>query len=202
MQRRTPDHPRLYAIAESQQGLFTAKQAKACGYAENTHTYHVRQGHWGRERRGIYRLVLFPLSDEDQLVLWSLWSMNRKEQPQGVYSHATALTVHDLSDAMPDRLHLTVPRNFHRFREPPAILVLHKADLEQEEVEARHGFAVTTPIRTLLDVGADVTMPDDLVEAMVRDALRTGLVSQAQLKNNSECFPDRLIRIAGVERSQ
>ena len=127
--------------------------------------------------------------------------MNRKEQPQGVYSHATALTVHDLSDAMPDRLHLTVPRNFHRFREPPAILVLHKADLEQEEVEARHGYAVTTPIRTLLDVAADVTMPDDLVEAMVRDALRTGLVSQAQLKNNSACFPDRLIRIAGIERS-
>ena len=96
--RHRPDEARLYAIAESQQGLFTTKQVKTCGYAENTHPYHVRQGHWIRERRGIYRLALFPVSEEEQLVLWSLWSMNRKEEPQGVYSHATALRQRDRRD--------------------------------------------------------------------------------------------------------
>ncbi len=77
--------------AEAQSWLFTTKQAKACGYAENTHPYHMQRGHWLRERRVIYRLALFPVSDEEPVVLWSLWSANRHEQPQGVFSHATAL---------------------------------------------------------------------------------------------------------------
>ena len=33
---------RLFEIAEGQQGFFTAKQAKAAGFAENTHPYHVQ----------------------------------------------------------------------------------------------------------------------------------------------------------------
>jgi hypothetical protein len=32
---------RLYEIAEGQDGFFTTKQAKAAGFAENTHPYHV-----------------------------------------------------------------------------------------------------------------------------------------------------------------
>jgi predicted transcriptional regulator of viral defense system len=116
MKRGTPDSAKLYGIAEGQQGLFTAKQAKACGYADNTHPYHVRAGHWIREHRGIYRLERFPASDEEQLVLWSLWSANRREVPQGVYSHATALAIHELSDAMPAKLHMTVPPAYGQAR--------------------------------------------------------------------------------------
>src|ERR1035441_2457066 len=47
---------RLFEIAEAQQGFFTTKQAKAAGFAENTHSYHVKVGNWIREYRGIYRL--------------------------------------------------------------------------------------------------------------------------------------------------
>ena len=32
---------RLFEIAEQQKGFFTTKQAKAAGFAENTHPYHV-----------------------------------------------------------------------------------------------------------------------------------------------------------------
>jgi hypothetical protein len=45
---------RLFEIAEQQQGFFTTKQAKAAGFAENTHPYHVQVGNWIREHRGIY----------------------------------------------------------------------------------------------------------------------------------------------------
>ena|ERR1700722_2058869 len=51
---------RLYEIVEDQQGFFTTKQAKAVGFAENTHPYHVQAGNWIREHRGIYRLASFP----------------------------------------------------------------------------------------------------------------------------------------------
>src|SRR5450755_3219976 len=88
----------LFDIAEQQQGFFTTKHAKAAGFAENTHPYHVHAGNWICEHRGIYRLALFPTPDRPDLVLWSLWSRNRKGETEGVYSHQTALSLHELSD--------------------------------------------------------------------------------------------------------
>ena len=73
---RTKALRRLYEVAEDQQGLFTTKQAKAAGFAENTHPYHVQAGNWIREHRGIYRLALFPAVEHPDLVQWALWSRN------------------------------------------------------------------------------------------------------------------------------
>jgi predicted transcriptional regulator of viral defense system len=120
---------RLYEIAEVQNGFFTTKQAKAAGFAENTHPYHVHAGNWVREHRGIYRLANFPRGERPDLMLWSLWSRNRGEAAQGVYSHQTALTLHVLSDLMRAKLHMTVPRNFRRNSEIPRVLILYFADL-------------------------------------------------------------------------
>src|SRR6266702_7856829 len=88
---------RLYEVAEAQQGFVTAKQAKAAGFAENTHPYHVQVGNWIREHRGIYRLALFPLAEHPDLVTWALWSRNRNEVTEGIYSHQTALSLYELS---------------------------------------------------------------------------------------------------------
>jgi hypothetical protein len=68
-----------------------------------------RSGNWIREHRGIYRLALFPTTDRPELVLWALWSRNRNEEVEGVYSHHTALSLYDLSDLNPSKLHMTVP---------------------------------------------------------------------------------------------
>ena len=119
---------RLFEIAEQQQGFFTTKQAKAAGFAENTHPYHVQAGNWIREHRGIYRLSLFPAADRPELVLWALWSRNRNEEVEGVYSHQTALSLYDLSDLNPARLNMTVPTDFRRNSEIPGILTLHYAE--------------------------------------------------------------------------
>src|SRR5438105_4613982 len=80
----------------------------------NTHPYHVQVGNWIREHRGIYRLALFPAADRPDLVLWALWSRNRNEEVEGVYSHHTALRLYDLSDLSPAKLHMTVPTHFRR----------------------------------------------------------------------------------------
>src|SRR5260370_38741609 len=116
---------RLFEVAEQQQGFFTTKQAKAAGFAENTHPYHVQVGNWVREHRGIYRLILFPTTDRPELVLWALWSRNRNEEFEGVYSHHTALSVYDLSDLNPSKLHMTVPMDFPRTTESPDMLILN-----------------------------------------------------------------------------
>lgn len=165
-----PDHARLFEIAESQQGYFTTAQAVASGFARSTHSYHVQSGNWVREHRAIYRLTRFPLSDDGQLVLWSLWSRNRGGVPQGVYSHLTALSIKELSDANPAKLHMIVPSDFRRSTEQPPILVLHKARLAPDEILHERGFNVTTPMRAVLDAAAS----GDASREMIRQALATG----------------------------
>ena len=111
---RNPARRNLFEIAEAQSGFFTTKQAKAAGFAEKTHPYHVKAGNWTREYRGIYRLVDFPSVERPDLVLWYLWSRGRDDVPRGVYSHETALSLYELSDANPSKLHMTVPMSFRR----------------------------------------------------------------------------------------
>ena len=171
----------LYRLAESQGGYFTARQAREAGYADNTHPYHVRVGNWAREHRGIYRLVRFPAPARPDLILWQLWSHNRAGAPQGTFSHATALTLHDLSDVMPRRLDMTVPPGFQRMAAIPAVLRLHRARLNDDDVETIDGVRVTTPLRTLTDVIADNTLSQDLQVQAVHEAVRRGRLLQEQL---------------------
>lgn len=171
-------HRRLYDIAESQQGLFTTKQAKAAGFAENTHPYHVRVGNWIREHRGIYRLALFPPTEHPDLVLWELWSRNRTEEMEGVYSHSTALSLWELSDLNPARLHMTVPRHFRRNSAIPGILVLHYADIPPGDVETAQGFKFTRPLRSILDLIKADSVSKDILKQAIRQALERGLITQ------------------------
>jgi hypothetical protein len=70
LERMRESERRLFEIAQGQEGFFTAKQAKAAGFAESTRPYHVRVGNWIREHRGIYRLALFPIVEHPDLVKW------------------------------------------------------------------------------------------------------------------------------------
>ena len=173
----------LYEFAEQQQGYFTTKQAKAAGFAENTHPYHVKAGNWLREQRGIYRLPMFPATDRPDLALWTLWSRNRKEEIEGVYSHQTALSLHELSDLNPAKLHMTVPRTFRRNSSIPNILVLHHGDLSDADMQSGPGYRFTKPLRTILDMLAEKAVEEDLLVQAIKQAVDRGLLSSAQIQS-------------------
>ena len=181
---------RLYEIAEGQEGFFTTKQAKAAGFAENTHPYHVHAGNWIREHRGIYRLASFPRGERPDLMLWSLWSRNRGEATQGVYSHQTALSLHDLSDVMPAKLHMTIPRSFRRNSEIPRVLILHFADLPQSDIGVAHGVPVTRPMRTIIDLLAGGEVPLATLRQAVREGLRRGLIRRSEIAEATKHLAD------------
>jgi predicted transcriptional regulator of viral defense system len=174
---------RLFDFVEQQQGFFTTKQAKAAGFAENTHPYHVQAGNWIREHRGIYRLALFPAADRPDLVLWSLWSRNRKEEVEGVYSHQTALSLYELSDLNPAKLHMTVPTSFRRNSDIPGIVVLHYRDLLKNEIQAGAGYKYTRPLRTILDLIEAGTVERTFIRQALRQAVDHGLITRQQLRN-------------------
>ena len=173
---------KLFEVAESQQGYFTSRQAKASGYKDNTHPYHVRSGHWIRVHRGIYRLAKFPASQRPDLMIWALWSSNRSGQIEGVYSHQTALSIHGLSDILPDKLHMTVPLSFRRNSAIPKILVIHRKQLPQDTIVLVDGYFVTTPYQTLLDVIAEARISHELILQAVKTASERGIITQAMLK--------------------
>jgi hypothetical protein len=193
---------RLFEIAGAHEGFFTAKQAKAAGFAENTHPYHVHVGNWIREHRGIYRLALLPPPEHPDLVKWALWSRNRNEVTEGVYSHQTALSLYELSDLNPAKLHMTVPTHFRRNSEVPGILVLHYADLSDEDVQESQGFKYTRPLRTILDLIAADTVERVFLRQALGQAIDRGLITRQQIKtaklNDSvqKIFEDVLRKVA------
>jgi len=149
----------LYAIASRQQGYFTASQARASGYRDSVHAYHVRNGDWERAWRGIYRLAFYPSPARPELVVWSLWTRDRRGRIQGVFSHHTARELQGDGSGDGERLHLTVPPSFRKGSATPAHLVLHKAPLQEGEIERREGYALTTRERTSRDLAGAAPPP-------------------------------------------
>jgi predicted transcriptional regulator of viral defense system len=188
MQKPSPseNQKRLYELAEVQGGYFTSKQAESLGYRANKRNYHVGAGNWIRESRGIYRLTLFPRPERPDLVIWWLWSRNRSGDPQGVYSYQTALSLHELTDLMPSRIEMTVPRTFRRGVPIPRALRLHYVDLRRNEIENIHGVPVTSPLRAILDIWQSEEVPREVLRDALKDATRRGKITRKQIQAASK----------------
>jgi predicted transcriptional regulator of viral defense system len=171
----------LFEKADRQRGYFTSQQAEESGFSRSNFHFKLQSGEWIKEQRGIYRLAQYPVSERPELVLWTLWSRDKQGNPQGVWSHETALDIHELSDVMPAKMHLSVPLRFRKRIEIPKNLYLHYVDLVESEVETRQGFKVTTPLRTLIDVIDEEKVPPEQVIQAIREALQRGLISRQKL---------------------
>jgi len=172
----------LFRIADSQQGYFTNLQAEKCGYVRANFQRNILSGEWIKEQRGIYRLARYPITDRPELVVWSLWSRSKKGEIQGVWSHETALDVYELSDVMPSKMHMTVPKTFRKIVATPSLLVLHYSNLQENETRAQQGYLITTPLRTLIDVVEEGALSQDLVLQALQDALKKGIVLRRDIE--------------------
>lgn len=176
MSSEEPDWDRLFETASEQGGMFTARQALEAGYSKQLVAHHVRADRFSRVRRGIYRLVYFPPTEHEDLVVAWLWS-----ERAGVVSHETALALHGLSDVLPARIHLTLPAAWRRRRfRVPAGVVLHHADVPSAERTWFGAVPTTSVRRTLRDCAVDGLAPDLLRQA-TQQALGRGLVGRDEL---------------------
>jgi predicted transcriptional regulator of viral defense system len=170
----------LYDIADSQCGMFTAKQAASVGYSTRAQAYHVQTEDWQREWRGIYRLRFYPDLGPTDLMTWYLWSSDRSGKPEGIFSHDTALELHELSTWSANRVHLTVPKDFKR-RVVPKALRLHAGELRHFEITRVSHVPVTTPTRTILDMLQANSIPrHHLIEAL-QEARKRGLITPGDM---------------------
>lgn len=181
-----PDFSGLYAIAEGQAGYFSARQARTVGYSYERLSELARNGQFTRVEHGIYRLMHFPASRFEDLHVAVL-----RVGSEAVISHQTALGVYDLSDVVPTKIHIIMPRSGSRRRKD---LQLHTNSLESNEITRREGFQITTVERTIADVIME-GLAYQHVRQSVEQAIRSGLTTRKRLGQYSERRGGKVFRI-------
>lgn len=169
----------LEGVAYQQNGYFTSAQARTHGVSRQLLNHHVKQGRFEQIRRGLYRVRGFPSSQHDDIR--EKWMAVGPEK--AIVSHESALALLELSDSIPDEVHLLVPRRYRGLR-PPAGVVLHTfPDTEKVATLRREGMTVTAPARTLVDV-VDELQPEQAAMA-ARQAVNRGLLTRRQLEQEA-----------------
>jgi predicted transcriptional regulator of viral defense system len=168
----------LYPLGEAQKGAFTTAQAEEAGVSRRMLSHYATAGDVVRLKHGIYRLTRFPTSPFEDVAYALLWVGD-----EGAASHVTALMIHDLTEEMSPRVHVTLPRLFAGGDD---LVVVHHAPLERSEVTRRRGLRVTNEERTVRDVAA--ANPWLAAEAMV-EAVSKGMLSEQEVKSVIRLYP-------------
>jgi predicted transcriptional regulator of viral defense system len=169
----------LGRVAESQAGYVTTAQAEKAGFHRNALRHHTREGgRLERAGRGLYRLRFYPSSPFDHIA--ATWVLAGPEI--AVVSHESALELYDLSDVVPSKIHLTLPRRY-RHRAAPVGVRFHypREPLSDGEVRRVHGLPTTSPERTILDALEAGTQPEQ-IEMAVRQAVDRALTTPKRLR--------------------
>ncbi|MBA2643110.1 MAG: type IV toxin-antitoxin system AbiEi family antitoxin domain-containing protein [Actinobacteria bacterium] len=179
MHDKRPDIRGLEAEAYQQSGYFTAQQAHDYGVSRQLLNHHLHQGRFERVRRGLYRITGFPSSQYDDIR--EKWIAVGPER--ALVSHESALALLELSDNVPDKVHLLVPRKHRGLRRPPDVVIHTRPDDERVNTVWRDGMPLTAPARTLVDV-ADEIQPEQAAMA-AQQALSRGLLTRRQLEQEA-----------------
>ena len=171
----------LAALAEENDGLVTADQARQAGFTDSVLARLVRRGRIERTARGVYRVPYLTPGRFAQYREAVLWAMANRGPENVALSHSTALAIYGISDANPNVIHLTVPKSARLRRQKPKGVILHREDLTPEDVSIHEGIPLTTISRTVADLlssGARL----DLVRQAISGARREGFVRDAEAK--------------------
>jgi len=174
-----PDLRGLEATAYSQHGYFTTSQARERGLSSQLLSHYVRGNRFERVRRGLYRLPGFPRPEDDEMR--EKWMAVGAEK--AVLSHQSALALLDLSDNIPNAVHLLLGRRYRGLRRPAGVVIHTRPDEEEVATVWREGLRLTAPARTLVDVASEI-QPEQL-EMAVWQALRRGLLTARKLEEEA-----------------
>lgn len=184
---REPDYEALYRLSSGQAGYFTARQASEAGYGWSLLSHHVGSGLFRRVCRGIYRLRDYPSSQHEDLVATQL-----RLGPDAVISHGSALDVLELSDAIPDTVHVTLPRERRGIASIPGVRIHTVArPMNPADLVRRGPILLTSPARSIGDAATAGLEPAQVTEA-VRQALARGLVTASGMRKAIDGAPVRV----------
>ena len=161
----------LDRLSARQHGVVARRQLRALGLTARQIDSRVVAGALAAVHRGVYRVRGVPRTREQQLIAACLGGGEA-----ALASHRSAAALWDLRGVGWPALEISVPGPAKPILS--GVVVHRSAGLEPCDVTRRLGIPVTTPGRTLLDLGA---VAPRLVEAAMEDALFRGLVREAAL---------------------
>jgi predicted transcriptional regulator of viral defense system len=164
----------LFEIAADQRGYVTQDQARELGLTPHALIRMAKRGKVEHVAQGLYRFKAFPPGPLDAYMEAVLWP----HRMTVVLSHETALELYELSDANPDKIHITVPKKHTVTRKVPAVYEIHRADFRPDEITWREGLPVTTIERTIRDCH-EAHLRRGLLEQALDQARARGLVNAA-----------------------
>lgn len=176
MPRKRNSEPQWDLLAENsatQLGFFTKDEAQEAGISSALLAHHSKVGKVEHVYRGVYRFPHVPHDDLEDLV--ALWLLSARE---GVFSHETALALLQLSDVLPNSVHLMVPTRWRR-RRFPVHTELHYVSEMPTEIQWFGAVPITRTMRTLQDCQAMHT-PPELIAQAVTQAVARGLITRSE----------------------
>jgi predicted NAD-dependent protein-ADP-ribosyltransferase YbiA (DUF1768 family) len=133
-------------------GVISRKEAHALGATDAMIRAKVRRGEWKVVHTAVFRDMAVPTTEAQTLRAACLAAGDH-----AVASHASAAWLWGLIDRAPGKPEVTVPWPRQHGRRAKGIALHQSKDLNPPAVAERRMIPVTTPLRTLVDMGASVS---------------------------------------------
>lgn len=166
---------RLLEEAFDRHGFITRANALSEGHSPNALRLLVARGALVKVAHGVYRMPVVPSTEYDNLHLAVLWT----GVEEAALSHETALSLYELSDVNPDRIHVTVPKRQRIRRSGAQGLQIHHQDLEPPQIgwfEQIPTVKPATAIAQCIDAGT----PTYLLRQALDSARKSGRIATTE----------------------
>lgn len=185
----------LFQIASGQMGYFTASQARKVGVSRTLLHHHTKGGKFERVYHGVYRFRDYPSTPREEVT--AAWLAVGKDI--AVVSHESALDLLDLTDIIPNRIDVMVPRS-KRYLRVPDDVTLHTTTqpIDQAATTFREGIRISSAARTIVDV-ADTGLSEEHVQRAVQEAIHLGMSTSSLLRGEAANRSQRVQAI--IERA-
>lgn len=162
------------ALAASQHGIVTRAQLLAAGVTRSAITRRVRADRLRPVHPGVYRAGPVRGRRADEV------AASLACGPGAAVAHASAATMWGQLPGAPSASTVEVVVPDHGRRAPPDVVVHRSRNLLPDEVTTLDGVPLTTPARTLLDLGS--TRSGRELEQAVAESYVLGLTTEAALR--------------------
>ena len=171
-------------MAAEQLGVFARNQALELGASRRMLEYRSATGAWPIVLPRVHRIAAVASTRAQAAMAASLWA-----GPDGLVSHETAGMLWRFDGITTEQTHVTFPAT--RNRRSGQVVVHRVVDLLPADIGVRGPIAVTTALRTAIDL-AGVVVPETL-EIAIESALRRGLFTVGQLRWRADALmgPER-----------
>jgi len=161
---------RLLDLAAHQHGVFSIDQLTRTGITDHALTSGLAADRFERLHRGVFAVRGAPATPARQFMVAVLLA-----GPHSAISHRTAATLHGLDVRASTPIEVTTLRGQRRRTRGTTGHIQHEStDLRGGDVMYLDDLPVTSPVRTLIDLGASATLFE--VETALDDALKRKVV--------------------------